>query len=499
MFVGGIVLFSLTILCLTITQSLLRTAWVLVPLLLIVISIGRYKKNLAKIVLVFFLAVVTAFVAVYSFFSRYNTTVFSPSQSLIQSNNWYTTLIATGTIIEKQTHNRYLRKSHTDIPFFLYTTKQHNPGDDILLTARAQSAIVSRLSLFADHNAKREKLIAQWSDYRFDFSSWQVMQWVAGSLHESNSIKLAKKELSRIDTRKSNIQSSSVTPYTNQRTQGLVAGMLIGDRSLMSDDDYQLFIDSGIVHIIAVSWWNIVMLVLFLQLLFFWLPFYMRIALIIPCIIVYALICWLDASVLRATIMWSLSLIALFRGKQTMVWRSLAIAYIIMLLINPLFLVYDLGFIFSFAAVIGIVYIGQWTNHLRFDGNNIYRWLTRVLHDYIFPSIGASMTVVPFLLFFTGKFNCTSILANILVVPLTPVIMIGGAVTTLMQGTIIGWRFTRSITRGVDYIYWVAQLAQKYAVYIVTDGQWFMYTVLCVVIILFIVDRYISLQSFHKQ
>jgi len=72
-------------------------------------------------------------------------------------------------------------------------------------------------------------------------------------LHESNSIKLAKKELSRIDTRKSNIQSSSVTPYTNQRTQGLVAGMLIGDRSLMSDDDYQLFIDSGIVHIIAVS------------------------------------------------------------------------------------------------------------------------------------------------------------------------------------------------------------------------------------------------------
>gem|GEM_PF-3572654 len=61
-----------------------------------------------------------------------------------------------------------------------------------------------------------------------------------------------------------------------------------------------------------------------------------------------------------------------------------------------------------------------------------------MLHDYIFPSIGASMTVVPFLLFFTGKFNCTSILANILVVPLTPVIMIGGAVTTLMQGTIIG-------------------------------------------------------------
>jgi len=66
-------------------------------------------------------------------------------------------------------------------------------------------------------------------------------------------MKLAQTQLSRIDQWKLAIQSSSTNTYTNQRAQGLVAGMLIGDRSLMSDDDYQLFIDSGIVHIIAVS------------------------------------------------------------------------------------------------------------------------------------------------------------------------------------------------------------------------------------------------------
>jgi|GEM_PF-1836921 len=79
------------------------------------------------------------------------------------------------------------------------------------------------------------------------------MKGVAGSLHESNSIVISQTKLSRIDQLKSSIQSSSAASYKDSRTQGLVAGMLIGDRSMMSDDDYQLFIDSGIVHIIAVS------------------------------------------------------------------------------------------------------------------------------------------------------------------------------------------------------------------------------------------------------
>jgi len=71
--------------------------------------------------------------------------------------------------------------------------------------------------------------------------------------------------------------------------------------------------------------------------------------------------------------MGSLSLIALFRGKQTMVRRSLLIAYMTMLLINPLFLVYDLGFIFSFAAVIGIVYMGQWTQDIHWTTSRLGR------------------------------------------------------------------------------------------------------------------------------
>jgi predicted membrane metal-binding protein len=55
-----------------------------------------------------------------------------------------------------------------------------------------------------------------------------------------------------------------------------------------------------------------------------------------------------DSSVIRAWIMASLMIIALYFGKSILVWRLVAIALILMLLYNPYFLPYDLGFLLSF-------------------------------------------------------------------------------------------------------------------------------------------------------
>lgn len=57
--------------------------------------------------------------------------------------------------------------------------------------------------------------------------------------------------------------------------------MMIGDRSGLEDQEYQDFITSGMVHIIAVSGGNLVMIIIFLGGVLFWLPFYLRNALII--------------------------------------------------------------------------------------------------------------------------------------------------------------------------------------------------------------------------
>jgi len=55
----------------------------------------------------------------------------------------------------------------------------------------------------------------------------------------------------------------------------------------MSQEQYQSFIESGLVHIIAVSGGNMVMLTAFLALLLFRLPFYCRTTLLLMAIIAY--------------------------------------------------------------------------------------------------------------------------------------------------------------------------------------------------------------------
>jgi len=131
--------------------------------------------------------------------------------------------------------------------------------------------------------------------------------------------------------------------------------MLIGDRSQIPKDEYQQFIDSGLVHLIAVSGGNILMIVVFLQFALFRVPFYLRTFIILVTIVVYSFICGMDSSVFRAMVMGGLSMVALFRGREINVWRLMSMSAIVLLVINPYFLVYDVGFLLSYAALVGLI------------------------------------------------------------------------------------------------------------------------------------------------
>jgi len=135
--------------------------------------------------------------------------------------------------------------------------------------------------------------------------------------------------------------------------------MLIGDKSQIPESEYQSFINSGLVHLVAVSGGNVLMIIVFLQCILFFLPFYIRLGLILVTITGYSLICGLDSSVFRAVLMGGINMVALFRGREVNIWRLLSISCIVMLIINPYFLAYDTGFLLSYSALIGIVYFDK--------------------------------------------------------------------------------------------------------------------------------------------
>jgi len=50
----------------------------------------------------------------------------------------------------------------------------------------------------------------------------------------------------------------------------------------------------------------------------------------------------MDSSVLRAVMFGALGILALFTGREMNFWRAIALVFIIMLVLNPYFLLYDL-------------------------------------------------------------------------------------------------------------------------------------------------------------
>jgi predicted membrane metal-binding protein len=136
----------------------------------------------------------------------------------------------------------------------------------------------------------------------------------------------------------------------------------------------------------------------------------------------------------------------------------------LMLLYNPYFLPYDLGFLLSFWAFIGIVIFNEILDKFRIKYEKFYdklrknfvgRALYKSFREYILPTIWATVWVLPILLLFVGKINLLWMLANFLVVFLVPVVS-------------ILWIFTLFFP--IDILIW---LENKFLSYINFISYWF--------------------------
>ncbi|MCX6823130.1 MAG: ComEC/Rec2 family competence protein [candidate division SR1 bacterium] len=371
-----IIFFALFIFILTVRESIWIGGIVFV---VIVISLGIFyycKKFPNKKI---FLIVIIAFALSLGSFLRNNLDTVKSSGSSTLATSFskggkdYKSFIGTGIIQDTSTAGKYIFTTSTT-SYLLQSKKEHDIGEELFLVGNMGNIIPNNtrnlrsLKFFKSSPAsaglptvapfgKEDK--QDQSFLSFDYPKRLKMKGLQGLIYESNSTIIAYNQAGRISQTKKNLQQKIIFLYGKEKVAGLILGMLIGDRSMIPADEYQNFISSGLVHLIAVSGGNLVMITVFLGLVLFFLPFYIRTGIILLAIIFYALLCGLDSSVFRAVITGGLSMLALFRGKEIPIWRLLSMAFIIMLIINPYYLVYDVGFLMSFAAVIGIIYISE--------------------------------------------------------------------------------------------------------------------------------------------
>lgn len=208
----------------------------------------------------------------------------------------------------------------------------------------------------------------------------------------------------------------------------LLAGELLGEKSALGGDLQTAFRRTGIIHIVVLSGFNITIVALFM----IWLlerAFHPRVALFfgIAGIVLFAMLVGGGATVIRASIMAILAIIARIIGRDYDVTRALFLAGFFMVLQNPKILIFDISFQLSFLATLSLIYISP---HIE----KKLGWVsdTFKLRETLVQTLSAQIFVLPLLLYSIGEFSVVSILVNILVVPLVPFAMLFGFITAIV-------------------------------------------------------------------
>jgi len=206
-----------------------------------------------------------------------------------------------------------------------------------------------------------------------------------------------------------------------------VAGALtLGLREKLGDEIKQSYRVSGAVHILAISGLHIGILYI---VLFYSLSFLKRrrwgkivfVLIIMTALWFFALLTGLSPSVLRASTMFSFVLIGQTLSRYSNVYNSLAISAFILLFINPL-LIFNVGFQLSYCAVLGIVILQPRLHNLM----RSRLWLVDKISGLVAVSVAAQLATFPLSLYYFHQFPVYFWLTNVIVIPLTTLILYFG-------------------------------------------------------------------------
>jgi competence protein ComEC len=234
----------------------------------------------------------------------------------------------------------------------------------------------------------------------------------------------------------------------------LMAGILLGIERGMDEEVRAAFNDTGTAHIIAISGFNLTVLAgVVISLFGRWLG--MRRGAVAAGVVIalYTLLVGADAAVVRAAIMGGLALLARYLGRQADALASLAAAAVAMSLFSPLVL-WDVGFQLSFAATLGLVLYADPIK--RSFVRLASRWIpperaagwAEPTGEYVLFTLAAQVTTLPLTAFHFGRLSLASLIANPLILPAQPPLMMLGGLA------VIGGLLWRPIGQLLAYAAW---------------------------------------------
>jgi len=218
-----------------------------------------------------------------------------------------------------------------------------------------------------------------------------------------------------------------VRQMVGPKRAGLAAAILLGDRSGLSFDATEPYLQTGTVHVLVVSGMNVAILAAGLIALMRvgWLPRKVGLAVIIAVVIGYALLTNAEPPVVRAAVLGVAVCAAAWTGRRGVALNVLFGSAIIVLAINPNDL-FRAGPQLSFLAVAVLVWLGTWPAVRRLATPNsiesleaaarpwparALRWSFAAVQLSLLVSLVISLTALPLVL---SQFHIVSPIAVVI-------------------------------------------------------------------------------------
>ena len=213
---------------------------------------------------------------------------------------------------------------------------------------------------------------------------------------------------------------------------GVMTTMVLGDKDLLLEETKRLYQIAGLLHITAISGLHISVIGMTLYRILRRLGMGFGTAAICAGTIMYGygVMVGMGISVQRAILMFVLLLVAAVVGRSYDTLNALGAAAIFLLWENP-YLLWDAGFQLSFAAILGVAWVGK--------SKSFGRSYLEKFCEKIYISVAIQLTTLPLVAWYYYELPVYALLMNLLILP-----MIGALLGIGIVGGLIGIVFPQT-------------------------------------------------------
>lgn len=236
-------------------------------------------------------------------------------------------------------------------------------------------------------------------------------------------------------------------------------GFLVGLRALLPDDLLDDLSATGLTHIVAVSGFNLTVLVRLTRRLLAKYSKFIAAAAAVTLIIGFMAVTGISPSIFRAAVVSGLSLAAWYWGRPITAWTVLLLSAVVTSGINPMYIWQDIGWYLSFAAFFGVLILAPAITARLYKSQN-----PNAFSQLVIETLCAQIMALPIIMMIFGELSLVALPANMVILPFIPFAMLltfvaatAGVVVPQFVGW-FAWPADWILTTMLRVIEWIASL-----------------------------------------